>query len=368
MKLSIGENIKSLRTKRNITQEALAEMLGISCQSVSRWELGVCYPDMELMPEIARIFDISVDRLMGVDTLIEKKKVDEYLKRFQGAINHGKIDECIFIAREGVAEFPNNYELLNKLMYALFVSGDESGNIPDWKENMEKYDKEIVALGERIMKYCPDQNLRLEATSRLAFQHCEMGRRDIGRQIYESLPPQWLCRENHIWWGLEEEEKRSFLQGKIRYNFGQLRHSIWKLALLKDCVPEQAVLMMEKIYTLDELICDGEYIGSSFSIARYHVDSAGSYARMGDLKKACEHLCIAAEAACSFDERPETVVQESLLIGKVTLHRAEFDTADSRPLCQIMAESWLADAVFDKLRDTAEFRSILEMLQDGVTL
>lgn len=41
MKLSIGENIKHFRKSRDITQERLAEMLGVSCQSVSRWESGV---------------------------------------------------------------------------------------------------------------------------------------------------------------------------------------------------------------------------------------------------------------------------------------------------------------------------------------
>lgn len=365
MKLAIGENIKSLRKVKNITQETLAEMLGISCQSVSRWELGVCYPEMELMPEIAKIFDISVDRLMGVDALVEKKRVDEYLGRFQTAINHGKVDECIAIAREGVAEFPNNYELLNKLMYALFVSGDDSGNIPNWKENMEKYDKEIVSLGERIMKYCPDQNLRLEATSRLAFHHCEIGRRSIGRQIFETLPPQWLCRENHIWWGLEEEEQKPFLHEKIRYNFGQLRHSIWKLTSLKESSLEQAARMMEKIFALDQLICDGEFIGGSFSIARYHLDCAGIFARMGEEEKVWEHLNIAADAARAFDGRPETEVRDSLLTGKVTLKRSHFDTADTRPLCQIMVESWLAEAAFDKVRESAEFQNILETLWDG---
>lgn len=65
MKLAIGDNIKSLRKSKNITQENLAEMLGVSCQSVSRWELGTCYPDMELLPELARIFNISVDQLLG---------------------------------------------------------------------------------------------------------------------------------------------------------------------------------------------------------------------------------------------------------------------------------------------------------------
>ena len=198
MKLRIGENIKFLRKAADITQETLAEMLGVSCQSVSRWELGACYPDMELLPAIAEIFRCSADSLLGIDDSTEKAKVDQYLQRFQAAVSKGKIDECITIAREGTAEFPNNYALLNKLMYALFISGDDDGNIPDWKENMEKYDREIIALGERIRNYCPDQEIRLEATARLAFQHMEMGRRDLGRSIYETLPPKQYCRENQI--------------------------------------------------------------------------------------------------------------------------------------------------------------------------
>ena len=87
MKLSIGENIKLLRKSKEITQEQLAEMVNVSCQSVSRWELGICYPDMELLPMLAEIFEITVDKLLGVDSIAEKKKVEEYLNRFQVAIS-----------------------------------------------------------------------------------------------------------------------------------------------------------------------------------------------------------------------------------------------------------------------------------------
>ena len=175
-----------------------------------------------MLPSIAEIFRISVDTLLGNDKSEEKKKIKNYLLQFQTAISKGKINDYISIARKGVAEFPNDFTLLNKLMYALFVSGDSDGNIPEWKENMEKYDEEIVALGERIMKYCPDQDIRLEATARLAFQHCEMGRKSISRAICETLPSQKLCRENQIWWALKENEKLSFLQNKIKQDYESL--------------------------------------------------------------------------------------------------------------------------------------------------
>ena len=116
MRLKIGETIKYLRKEKNITQEELADCLGISYQSVSRWETGVCYPDLELLPVMSDFFGVTVDKLLGVDENVEQEKVAQYLLRFQEAISQGKVYDCIAIAREGVAEYPNNFALLNKLM------------------------------------------------------------------------------------------------------------------------------------------------------------------------------------------------------------------------------------------------------------
>lgn len=74
MKLTIGKNLKRLRREKNITQDQLADILGVSYQSVSRWETGLCYPDIELLPTISDFFGVSVDKLIGVDKSIEQKK------------------------------------------------------------------------------------------------------------------------------------------------------------------------------------------------------------------------------------------------------------------------------------------------------
>lgn len=363
MKLSIGENIKLFRKAKDITQEQLAEMLNVSSQSVSRWELGICYPDMELLPMLAEIFEITVDKLLGVDNIAEKKKVDEYLNRFQVAINQGKIDECISIAREGIAEYPNNYALLNKLMYALFVSGDNTGNISNWKENMENYDAEITSLGERIMKYCPDQNIRLEAISRLAFNHCEQGRKEIGKQIYEMLPPMILCRENQMWWSLEEDEKTSFLQKQIKKSYDMLYDFIWLLATCGKLSPTNSLSVINKAEELTNLITDEkQYKIDSWGNSRIHYDKAKLYSKIGCKKSVYEQLELAARKAIDFDNRPETEEYNSLLLGNVTEKRIDFETADTRPLTKIMRDKWLSDNAFDSIRNTPEFEKIISML------
>ena len=158
-----------------------------------------------MLPTIADFFGISIDRLMGVDEAAEKSKAAQYTSRFQDAVSQGRIDDCISIARNGVAEYPNNYELLNRLMYVLFLSGDSDGNIPEWQENMQKYDSEITMLGERIMKYCPDQNIRLEAVGRLAFQHCSKARWYREKQIFETTDSRTLCKIMRDKWLASED-------------------------------------------------------------------------------------------------------------------------------------------------------------------
>ena len=74
MKLSIGENIRSYRKKNDMTQEAFAERLGVTYQSVSRWENGTTYPDIELIPSIAELLAVSADELLGMPKAEKEKR------------------------------------------------------------------------------------------------------------------------------------------------------------------------------------------------------------------------------------------------------------------------------------------------------
>ena len=363
MKLHIGDTIRRLRKEKDITQDELADILGVSYQSVSRWETGICYPDIELLPVISDFFGVTADKLLGVSENIEREKTAQYLSRFQQAISQGKVYDCIAIAREGVAEYPNNFALLNKLMYALFIAGDDDGNIPEWKENMEKYDAEITALGERIMKYCPDQDLRLEATARLAFNHCEMGRKEIGRTIYESLPPAAFCKENHIWRSLADNERLPFLRNRIKQNYEALRSSIWLLAD-SGCISDaQSAAAIKKIFELEEIVYDSTAAPEGWGAARLQVDIAKLYARLDNISEAVEHLKVGAAAAKSFDKRPEERFFSSVLLGDITARKIDFETSDTRPLCEIMRDKRLLYPEFDKLRSTDAFKEVLNILR-----
>ena len=362
MKLLIGENLRRLRREKDITQEELAEVLGVSYQSVSRWENGACYPDMELLPTLAAFFGVSIDALLGADEAVEKTRVAAYLTRFQTAISVGDVNACIAVAREGVAEYPNNYALLNKLMYALFIAGDEDGNVPDWRENLQKYDAEITALGERIMKYCPDPDLRHEAMYRLAFNHCEMGRRAKGREIFEMLPSQRWCREANIWWALEPEEKLPHTYKMVMSSYDMLYYAISRFVGARLLPDEEQLRVLDKLGALQALIWDDACPDAEWDAANAAFKRAEILTRLGQTEAALAELEAGARRAAAFDDRPEKETVSSLLLGEVTIQRTDFETDDDRSLREIYRDKWLASKDFDLIRASEGFQRVLRLL------
>lgn len=72
--MNIGEVIKCRRQKRNITQAELAELLKVTPQAVSRWEMGVSYPDIAMVPKISEILRVSADELLGIKPSDENRE------------------------------------------------------------------------------------------------------------------------------------------------------------------------------------------------------------------------------------------------------------------------------------------------------
>lgn len=72
-KQTLGMMISSLRKEKGMTQLELAEKMGVTDKAVSKWERDLSLPDINSIPKLAEIFDISVDELMQVKTEMREK-------------------------------------------------------------------------------------------------------------------------------------------------------------------------------------------------------------------------------------------------------------------------------------------------------
>ncbi len=83
-KQTLGMMISSLRKEKGMTQLELAEKMGVTDKAVSKWERDLSFPDINSIPKLAEIFEVSVDELMQVKTdtkeNIGKNKVDEIVE------------------------------------------------------------------------------------------------------------------------------------------------------------------------------------------------------------------------------------------------------------------------------------------------
>lgn len=69
----LGQRIREEREKKNWTQSELAELLNVSRQFISKWEIGTAYPDIERLIQISDLFQVSLDSLIRGDEKFQKK-------------------------------------------------------------------------------------------------------------------------------------------------------------------------------------------------------------------------------------------------------------------------------------------------------
>ena len=105
MQVHIGSKIRELRKERNISQDILAQYLGVSFQAVSKWEVGTAMPDVMLIPAIASFFGVSTDELFDYDRMQIEKKVEEIVTEAAG-LRRSDPRKAEKILRKGLKQFP----------------------------------------------------------------------------------------------------------------------------------------------------------------------------------------------------------------------------------------------------------------------
>lgn len=119
--MEIGNQIKALRTQRNLTQEALAEQLGVSAQAVSKWERGAATPDIQLLPALSAYFGVTIDELFALSDETRMSRIQNMLWD-ERVLNPATVEtERAFLLEKGKREKNNGevYRLLADIEYQL---------------------------------------------------------------------------------------------------------------------------------------------------------------------------------------------------------------------------------------------------------
>ncbi len=111
MNLNIGQVIYELRKQKNITQEQLANILGVSIPAVSKWENGTTYPDITLLPIIARYFNVTMDELMDYQMELSSEEITKFIKECQVLMQTDSFEIIVKKCQYHLKQYPNSDEL-----------------------------------------------------------------------------------------------------------------------------------------------------------------------------------------------------------------------------------------------------------------
>lgn len=175
MNINLTEKLKSLRAQRGISQEKLAQYLGVSFQAVSRWETGSACPDIALLPDIARFFGVTIDELLCVEKLDERRLFAEYSARAGELSRCGRREEALALWQEAYKRMPNNIDVKEMLMSGYFDA------------DRQRYFGDFVELATEIYAgnaegEAPPMYYKGQAIAQLARAYAERGNDELAQK------------------------------------------------------------------------------------------------------------------------------------------------------------------------------------------
>ena len=172
MDILIGKRIKDLRKERHMTQEKLAELIGISFQAVSKWENNIALPDITLVPKLAQIFGVSIDELFSYNQKEIRAEIERYVIDARKYIENDH-EKGRAILEEALKKYPENDILLDNLLYFLNYSTD-----PD----------ETIRIANKLIERTTDNSIRYDALRFLAYAYHAKGDTDSAVAALDQLP------------------------------------------------------------------------------------------------------------------------------------------------------------------------------------
>ncbi|NLV20791.1 MAG: helix-turn-helix transcriptional regulator [Syntrophomonadaceae bacterium] len=144
--LNIGRIITQKRKEKGITQEKLAEYIGVSKASVSKWESGQSYPDILLLPELATYFNVTVDELLGYSPQLNSEDIKKLYNQLSHAFASRPFDEVMERCNQVIREYYSCFPLLLAMIQLLLNHAPQAKNEQFQHEMLQQ----CIALCQRI--------------------------------------------------------------------------------------------------------------------------------------------------------------------------------------------------------------------------
>lgn len=133
--IRLSTKLKQERVKRSITQETLANYLNITKTTISKWENDLLYPDITMLPKLARFFNISVDDLLNYHAPISNEEMKQLNGSLNDMITNRSYKEYLNVAKSYFIDYSDEFDFLNNLLGILLNNIIYANNELEYKDS-----------------------------------------------------------------------------------------------------------------------------------------------------------------------------------------------------------------------------------------
>lgn len=364
--LHLAENLVALRKERKITQDRLAEFIGVSKASVSKWETGQSFPDIVTLPKLAAYFNRSIDELIGYEAQLDKERIRKIYFELAECFATKPFEEAYEETIRWMKEYYSCYPFLLQIAVLLL---NHHMLVQEEKRQKEVLLK-IIEVCIRICEYSDDINLCKTAINIEGVVYCILGEPDKALTLVgEEIEPYRNNNDLIVQAFQMKGETKKALQA-IQISMYQDILSVLKMGagylLNTASAPEKTKEAMKRLQVL---------------IDTFEIESLNPNAAMGVYYQAASILCMQQEYDQAMEMLQHYAHAGNCLKENMTLHGdAFFDQVDSwfekfdlgtkavREKKIVLASMWqaLETPAFAALGNRADFKILVKEIKQLV--
>lgn len=245
--MKINQIIREKRKELSLTQEQIADFLGVSTPAVNKWEKGSTYPDITLLPALARLLKIDLNTLLSFHDDLTDIEIEDFINEIDKTVQEQGYDAAFQKAVNKIHEYPTCEKLIYSVILYLegaLAFGDISG-IEQYKKTYETFYKRLAT------SEIPE--IRDTATSMLISYARNRGDFSKAEELIHSLPFSTIDKESQL---------AVLYQRQERYLDAE---KIWEHRLFKGVTDIQTVLAnMLEIALQEERENDADFFADMY--------------------------------------------------------------------------------------------------------
>lgn len=232
--MKISEKIKIQRKSIGLTQEQVANYLGVSTPAVNKWEKGNTYPDITLLPALARLLQIDMNELFSFRDELSEYEVIQIINEMSELSLSENFDKAFEMATEKMREYPR-CETLIYYSATILNAGLALAVLEDNQKS--KYEKQILVWLENAAN-SQDEKIKMSAKHLLASKYVQLKEFDKAEILLSEIPDlnvdNTLLQVVVLTHQEDEDTAAVFLEGKIIQILVMLQSYLYKLIELEE--------------------------------------------------------------------------------------------------------------------------------------